>query len=67
MYFSLFSQLVVDTGYALSKTKIADNAAADFYKYGLDDASLSARYTVTTLSGRLSISVSRHELAIAVL
>ena len=27
---TLFSQLVVDTGYALSKTKIADNAAADF-------------------------------------
>ena len=49
---TLFSQLVVDTGYALSKTKIADNAAADFYKYGLDEASLSARYTVTTLSGR---------------
>lgn len=49
---TLFSQLVVDTGYTLSKTKIADNAAAEFSKYGLDDASSPVRFTVTTLSGR---------------
>ena len=49
----LFSQLVVDCGYTLSKVKIADNAAADFVKYGLDDASSPAYFVVTTLTGKV--------------
>ncbi len=48
----LFSTLVVDTGYPLSKTKIVDNAKNDLYKYGLSEEDKPAYYEITTLSGK---------------
>ncbi|MBE6641614.1 MAG: DUF4340 domain-containing protein [Ruminococcaceae bacterium] len=48
----LFSQLVVDCGYTLAKTKIGNNITEDLYKYGLDEASSPASFTVTTLTGK---------------
>ncbi len=48
----LFSQLVVDTGYTLAKAKVADNASDVMYKYGLDEESDPAYYTLTTLNGK---------------
>lgn len=48
----LFSQLVVDTGYTLAKVKIGNNITGDLYKYGLDEASSPAYFSVTTLTGK---------------
>jgi len=46
----LFSQLVVDSGYTLSKRKIMDNAPDDkLAEYKLDKASNPAKFTLTTI------------------
>jgi hypothetical protein len=46
----LFSQLVVDCGYTLSKLKVMDDAPDDrIAEYGLDKASNPAKYTLTTI------------------
>jgi len=49
----IFAQLVVDCGYTLAKAKMADHAGDVLHKYGLDEASSPAYFTVTTLSGNV--------------
>ncbi len=44
----LFSQLVIDCGYTLSKATVENENAEKLSDYGLDDASNPASYTLTT-------------------
>lgn len=45
---TLFSQLVIDTGYTLSKATVENENAEKLSDYGLDEASNPASFTLTT-------------------
>lgn len=49
----LFSSLVVDCGYTLSKAKVVENASKELWKYGLDPSDNPACYILTTLLGKV--------------
>lgn len=45
------SSFIVDVGYPLTMSRVAENAAADFAKYGLDDEETLSYYELTTTAG----------------
>ncbi len=45
-----FSSLIVDAGYAIASRRVTDHCE-DFSVYGLDEASIQGKYTITTHAG----------------